>query len=240
MAGKRTGGLPKGNGEPTKIIPRPNYGLVEVEEWRPIPGLQFYEASSFGRIRSLDQTICHKGPWGKIAVRRINGRVLKCKPKPNGSGAVYWQFHAGHGDHRMVSRCVCAAFHGPALSWRHEAAHLDGNPANNRPRNLAWATPLQNAMHKHAHGTVARGIKNAAAKITEIDVHRIFEAYCFGVDMGSIAVLYNVTPSSIGNILRGDTWHHVDVGVFRDAAARRAKLNLEKSQVAGAMRWKFA
>jgi len=35
-------------------------------------------------------------------------------------------------------------------------SHLDGNPLNNQPYNLEWATSSQNEQQKRKHGTYAR------------------------------------------------------------------------------------
>jgi hypothetical protein len=34
-----------------------------------------------------------------------------------------------------------------------ECRHRNGNPTDNRPENLAWGTPTQNALDKILHGT---------------------------------------------------------------------------------------
>ncbi|MFV1484510.1 MULTISPECIES: HNH endonuclease signature motif containing protein [unclassified Phaeobacter] len=43
-----------------------------------------------------------------------------------------------------VHRLVCEAFHGPSPSEKSVVMHLDENPANNRPDNLAWGTQKEN------------------------------------------------------------------------------------------------
>ena len=124
---------------------------------------------------------------------------------------------------------VCAAFGGPAPSPDHEAAHLDGDTSNNRSDNLCWATPLENAAHKIAHGTNPIGSKNGMAALTEVNVGPVFEAYCDGASLDKIASGFAVSPGTISNIVSGKSWRHVDVGDFRLAAKRRARENLEKS-----------
>jgi hypothetical protein len=52
---------------------------------------------------------------------------------------------------------VCTAFHGPRPSDRHQAAHNDGDPGNNRVSNLRWATPKENQADRRRHGTAERG-----------------------------------------------------------------------------------
>lgn len=56
-----------------------------------------------------------------------------------------------------VSRLVCEAYHGPAPSPEHHAAHNDGDISNNHHGNLRWATPAENAADKAIHGTLRSG-----------------------------------------------------------------------------------
>lgn len=49
------------------------------------------------------------------------------------------------------ARVVCYAFHGPPPSEDYEACHLDGDPTNDHPRNLAWGTKRENRMDMHIH-----------------------------------------------------------------------------------------
>jgi len=51
-----------------------------------------------------------------------------------------------------VHQLVCAKFHGPRPSDKHEVRHLDGNPRNNNANNLAWGTKSDNARDRVKHG----------------------------------------------------------------------------------------
>ena len=113
------------------------------EEWRAIPEFENYEASSLGRIRSLD----HLSSDG----RRISGRILK----PWLAAGRYHYVSLGQAKKAGVHRLVCKAFHGvPPIEM--EAAHRDGNSLNNSPDNLVWATRAENEQHKREHGTYDR------------------------------------------------------------------------------------
>ena len=47
-----------------------------------------------------------------------------------------------------VHRLVCLAFHGPPPSDQHTTVHhIDGDPRNNLPSNLCWATPSEQVHH---------------------------------------------------------------------------------------------
>jgi hypothetical protein len=199
-----------------------------VEMWKGIPEIYNYEVSNRGRIRSLDRKLEFIGRWGHT-VRFHRGRILRLKPKPNGDGGIYWCFYIDGGKYLQVNRSVCAAFHGCAPSFKHEAAHLDGDTHNNTPENLIWATALENAAHKKRHGTNPTGSKNAMAVIDEKQIKSIFESYIFGIDRQTIADRYGVTDGAIRSIVTGNTWRHVDVGELRQIAKLRAQRNLENS-----------
>lgn len=200
----------------------------DEEVWRAIPGLPGYEASTLGRIRSLDRTIEYGGRWG--VTRRIHsGRVLALKEKPNGAGGIYWSFYTDGGRYAQVNRSVCSAFHGPPPSRKHEAAHLDGDSGNNRPGNLVWATPVENASHKVGHGTVPRGSINGRARLSEDQVAKIIEQYAGGDRSDVLAERFGVSLSSIVMIARGVSWRHVP-SAYRDAARAKAQQNMAEAR----------
>lgn len=114
-----------------------------MDDWRPIPGHEFYEANSRGEIRSKDRTTTDG--------RRIRGRVLKPFQMPSG----YWQVSVSQFEKRYAHRLICAAFNGSPLDGL-EVAHLDGDRSNNRPSNLMWVTHAENEQQKKLHGTYAR------------------------------------------------------------------------------------
>jgi hypothetical protein len=202
-----------------KTAPAPS----PAEEWRPIPGLAHYEASSLGRIRSLDRTLEFEGRWG-VTRRRHRGRVLRLKTKPNGWGGFYQCFYAEGGKYWQSNRTVCAAFHGQPPSPIHEAAHLDGNSLNDQPSNLKWATPAENASHKAAHGTAPVGTQNGMSRLTDGAVICIFERYVAGEKTADLAASFGVSTTQILSIVRGDSWASVPTE-HRAMAKARAKIN---------------
>lgn len=201
-----------------------------MEEWRPIPGLDGYEASSEGRIRSLDRVRTFPGRWGPTQ-RRHAGRVLAERLKANGWGGFYASFYTDGGVYWQVNRAVCTAFHGPAPSDRHEAAHGDGDTLNNAPGNLRWATPTENAADKEVHGTSSQGERNGAARLSGEAIEPIFDRYIAGERSADIGASHGVTGSSIVGILRRFRWRHVPIPESKvAAAAARAALNIERAR----------
>jgi hypothetical protein len=164
------------------------------------------------------------------------GKILRLKRKTAGGGKTYLFFYAVGGSYPQVNRAVCWAFHGKPPSRKHEAAHLDGRTDNNRPENLAWKTPTENAADRVRHGTAPIGVRNAQARLNEAIVADIIRRYAAGEKSVNLAIEHHVTASNILAVVRGDTWAHV-ASSQREAARARCRYNmLEASRRANAQR----
>ena len=180
-----------------------------MEIWKSVPGYPGYEASTLGRIRSVDRFLEYEGRWGTTK-RLHRGRVLRLKRKPNGCGLTYLTFYADGGFTPQVNRTVCLTFNGEPPSKKHEAAHLDGKTENNRPENLEWKTPIENAADKVRHGTAPIGTKNAMSRLNDEAAADIIDRYASGETSKGLAAEYKVSVSNIRIIARGDSWKHVE------------------------------
>ena len=116
-----------------------------IEEWRPVVGSEgIYEVSSMGNVRSIDREVWH-GTGTRNGTRRLTGRTLAVvivKEYPSvsiGRKLVY------------IHKLVCEAWHG-ARPEGMECRHLDGNPLNSVPENLAWGTHSENMRDCITHG----------------------------------------------------------------------------------------
>lgn len=67
---------------------------------------------------------------------------------------------------KSVHSMVCLAFNGPPASPTLQVRHLDGNPENNVPTNLAWGTQIENWHDRRTHGRARGGEQHHAAKLT--------------------------------------------------------------------------
>ena len=179
--------------------------IIPGERWRSVVGFVEYAVSNMGRIR--------------------NQRLRILKPWLNNKGYPMIALCTASGQHRkLVSRLVCEAFHGPQPTERHEVAHGDGKPINNKAKNLRWATRAENMADCVKHGTqvngarhftatnpekIARGERHGMAILTAKDARKIRRTK---KTMGSgvaLAKLYGVSPATISVIRSGKTWSHL-------------------------------
>lgn len=135
-----------------------------MEVWRPVPGFKFYEASSLGRVRSIDRMVRGRYPG---FLRKMRGCVLK--PFDNGKYLTVSVSDETHCVHELVA----LAFHGPSPTPGFVVRHLNGNSRLNSAENLKWGSVKQNQEDRFAHGTACEGSKNYRAVLTEEKVLRI-------------------------------------------------------------------
>lgn len=168
-----------------------------TEEWRPVEGWP-YEVSNFGRIR---RSSANNG-------RTRIGKLITLFPKKSGHLRTRLT-KDGFTDNVLVHRIVCAAFHGKPPSPIHHAAHIDGNPANNRAENLYWATPKENGQDTVRHGRSRPGEQNNLTKLSDNDALEIrFKTYIF---MAELADKYGVDFKTIKRIFNRETFRHLPV-----------------------------
>ena len=105
---------------------------------------------------------------------------------------------------RNVHRLICEAFHGEPVPKTLQTRHLDGNPDNNIPRNLAWGTQIENWADREAHGRGMKGEKHHQSNFTNFERKAIRWAVEKGLcSQRNAARELNVTQSSISAICLG-------------------------------------
>lgn len=157
------------------------------EEWRDIPGYEGkYQASSLGRIRSLDRRV----PCAHGATRTMKGRVLRPAGQKRDPHLFVVLGHKAHGS--PVHSLVAAAFLGPRPAGQ-EVRHLDGNPQNNRVDNLAYGTRTENILDVMRIGRAWR-------KLTPDQVLDIRARLAAGESGVNLARLYGVSQTCISAI----------------------------------------
>jgi DNA-binding XRE family transcriptional regulator len=92
-----------------------------------------------------------------------------------------------------------------------EAAHNNGNPADNSLSNLRWDTHTGNCADKKIHGTQQdqRGEKSHGAKLTAEKVKMARRLYEKGVMQKDIAQMFGVSKGTMNVAIHGKTWTNV-------------------------------
>jgi len=112
-----------------------------MEIWKNIPNIDGYQASNYGRLKSIDRFV--KPGRGLKTKRFRKGQILKLATDING----YLECKLGadrKGFTRKVHRIVMMAFVGISNL---EVNHKDGNKKNNHIDNLEYATHSENHIH---------------------------------------------------------------------------------------------
>lgn len=113
-----------------------------MEEWRNIKGYEnFYQVSSFGRVRSLDRIVKSKGN----SLQERKGRILRPNQDRYGYLKVVLQKNS-HKKTKMVHRLVANAFI-PNPNHYSQVNHKDENKTNNKAENLEWCTAKYNSNY---------------------------------------------------------------------------------------------
>ena len=174
--------------------------IMENEIWKDIPGYEGkYQASTMGRIRSLDRLIEYNCPTRKTYKKMVKGRILRpgryCK-----SGHV--SVVLGHGANGSpVHQLIARTFLGPCPDGK-EVLHNNGKPTDNRLCNLRYDTRTENILDVYRQGGSWR-------KLSVDDVEEIkFALYC-GFLGTELAHQFNVSQSTISSIKHGRTFQWV-------------------------------
>ena len=128
-----------------------------IETWKPIDGIDFYEVSSLGNVRSTNREIETVSRWGKPMKKSLKGKQLK--PFCVGAGYLCVMFTL-KGKKHYVHRLVAKTFLGDKSNL--DVNHIDGNKTNNAVSNLEWVTRSENCLHsthvlKNTKGQFGKG-----------------------------------------------------------------------------------
>jgi hypothetical protein len=187
----------------------------DQEMWRDVPNYEGkYQVSNIGRVRSL------RYMRGKCNVLLKEPLILK--QYSGEKTRNYMMIGLNKNNKRQsyrVHRLVLEAFCGFRPAGK-EAAHLNGDPSDNRIQNLMWATQEENLNHKRIHGTIIRGSMINNAKLKESDIPVIFKLRYQGMSSRELAARFKVGWTTMKYLLAGKTWVHAHP---RKQSARKEK-----------------
>jgi hypothetical protein len=170
--------------------------LVACEEsqaviWVPIKNFEgYYEVSNFGEIRSLPRNIIYSD--GRE--HEYTGKILK----PGiSSGYLFVNLHVGGKSYsRKIHNLVAEHFLNKKYN-NDEVRHLNGNKHDNRCSNLAYGSRSKNVLD----GYSIYGYTNKLQKLSPMIAAKIRIKYSRGYSQRKLAVIYNVSKSTISAIV---------------------------------------
>lgn len=116
------------------------FTLATAEKWEPVPGWHAYEASSLGRVRSLDR-LTHDG-------QLRGGQILT--PQRD-RGYLYVQLHDGKRTRRVAVHVLVMLAHCGECPAGMEVLHRNGRRGDCRLVNLRYGTKPQNRADREKH-----------------------------------------------------------------------------------------
>jgi DNA-binding transcriptional regulator YiaG len=170
---------------------------MNTEIWKPAVGLeQFYEASNLGNIRRLR---------GKRTLSR--GHLIGI---PNNIGYLRVCLHVEGGKqiNGSVHRIIAKTFV-PNPENKPEVNHKNGVKADNRAKNLEWATRSENETHAYENGMAKAGSGHGNSKVTELQVVEIRSLRESGVKLRELSRLFDLSESTLSTICRRQGWRRV-------------------------------
>lgn len=182
--------------------------LQKNEKWIAVPDYEeYYEISNIGRVRSLDRT-----KLNSIGSLRVTKGIL-LKPTKASTGYYTVMFSVGGKTKRiLVHRIVATAFI-PNPENKPQVNHINGIKTDNRLENLEWCTRKENIAHADINGLMNRatGESVGISKLTKNNVLAIRRLYSIKgfTDMDLITKKYNVSKSTVNNVISRKTWKHV-------------------------------
>ncbi len=92
-----------------------------------------------------------------------------------------------------------------------ELHHINGDRANPSADNLKWVTHIENIRESVIKGNYikGKGEDNNNAKLKTEQVKEIRNLYNDGITRYKIAKMFNVTWSTIDNIIKNKNWTHI-------------------------------
>jgi hypothetical protein len=121
----------------------------------------------------------------------------------DGYGVIFWG-----GQNRRAHRV--SHFLREAI-WPEVIMHLCDQPSCVNPDHLRAGTQQANVADRVSKGRGMRGERHHQAKLTELEVREIHERHGAGDKKASLARTYGVSETTVGRILSGKIWAHLEL-----------------------------
>ena len=179
-----------------------------LEEWKDVNWLDGYQGilkvSSAGRVMRTAMTYETKNRWGPCLSSHPD-KILSPYVERNGYPSVAIRVNKKRKRflvHRLVARAFVPGY-APTLSVN----HINGDKTDNRSENLEWVTFSRNTEHQWEIGLVnLRGDNHPSKKLTSGKVRIIRDLIRLGANCNQLAILADVSPSTIYFIRDGKRW----------------------------------
>ena len=163
------------------------------EIWRDIPGYEGnYQASSFGRIRSLEhtETFVKHYQYGDVENTVTYPSKVLSQNMTSGYLSVIFSVK-GVTYYPLVHRLVALAFLDNPDD-KPQVDHIDGDRTNNKPENLRWVTSKENHANAVKHGTHTSQQVYKKKPVRDVDTGRVFSSMLeaeleYGIPRGRIS-----------------------------------------------------
>lgn len=194
------------------------------EAWKDVPGLEGqYQASSLGRVRSLDREVVRRSRLGAPVIHSLKGRILSIKRSRNSGG--YLSVALGRSSSLMLHRVIAMAFHGRPKPGA-VVNHKNGIKTDNRASNIEWISYRQNCLHSRNE------LGKRGQCLTVADVREIVWLSHMGARTTDIALDYGMTRHGVSGILTGRFWPCADYPEIAEARKKfRPRLRHKKHRL---------
>lgn len=175
------------------------------EIWKDIPEWEgFYQASTFGRVRSVDRVLMTQNSHGFLSPRKHKGKIIS--PNTNNRGYLYLCLCKDNNHHWFdkVHRLIAMTFL-PNPNHLSDVNHKDGDKLNNKVDNLEWCSHSENQKHALRTGLNIKPYAAGRYKKAVLQIDPITKNVIAEFDSITAATLYfgktNIT--NIGSVLNG-------------------------------------
>ena len=171
-----------------------------------------YSVTRDGRVITHRHRYGHGGRTGgtKVVIEPSYRKEVSTRIYLNGS--VFYRYASisinGKSKPIPVHVLIADAFIGRRPNGL-EVRHLNGDSLDNDPLNLCYGTHLQNGSDMKRHGRTLNGTKHPSAKLREAVIPEIRKEHSSGESIASLARHFDVSETTIRDVIKGRTWTHV-------------------------------